>query len=60
MEPKGSMITIVTNEVDEWYTQLSNREIAIHGPPRVLEKFNIYRFVLDDPNGYSIEIQQFL
>jgi predicted enzyme related to lactoylglutathione lyase len=60
VEPKGGMITIVTNEVDEWYTQLTNKGIAINDPPHVLEKFNIYRFVLEDPNGYVIEIQQFL
>ncbi len=60
VEPKGGMITLVTNEVDEWYALLKNKGITIHNPPQVLEKFNIYTFFLEDPNGYVIEIQQFL
>ena len=60
VEPKGGMITLVTDAVDEWYSQLTNRGVVIKSPPKVLEKFNIYTFFLEDPNGYIIEIQQFL
>jgi predicted enzyme related to lactoylglutathione lyase len=60
VEPKGGMITFVTNEVDEWYSQLTKKGVVIKSPPHVLEKFNIYTFFLEDPNGYMIEIQQFL
>ena len=60
VEPKGGMITLVTNEVDEWYNRLTNKGVVINNPPHVLEKFNIYTFFLEDPNGYKIEIQQFL
>jgi catechol 2,3-dioxygenase-like lactoylglutathione lyase family enzyme len=60
VEPRGGMITLVTNEVDEWYSQLINKGVAIKSVPHVLEKFNIYTFFLEDPNGYVIEIQQFL
>jgi len=60
VEPKGGMITLVTNEVDEWYTRLTNKGVVINNPPHVLEKFNVYTFFLEDPNGYVIEIQQFL
>ena len=60
VEPKGGMITLVTNQVDEWYSQLSSKGVVIKSPPHVLEKFNIYTFFLEDPNGYMIEIQQFL
>lgn len=60
VEPKGGMITLVTDAVDEWYFQLVNKGVVIKNPPHVLEKFNIYTFFLEDPNGYVIEIQQFL
>ena len=60
VEPKGGMITLVTTEVDEWYSQLTSKGVAIKNPPYVLEKFNIYTFFFEDPNGYVIEIQQFL
>lgn len=60
VEPRGGMITIVTNDVDAWYTQLTSKGVTIVEPPHVFEKFNVYRFVLEDPNGYLIEIQRFL
>ena len=60
VEPKGGMITLVTTEVDKWYSQLTSKGVVIKKPPHVLEQFNIYTFFLEDPNGYVIEIQQFL
>ncbi len=60
IEPKGGMITLVTNDVDKWYSKLTNQGVVINKPPHILEKFNIYTFFLEDPNGYVIEIQQFL
>ena len=60
VEPKGGMITLVTDEVDEWYSLLTSRGVEIKNSPHVLEKFNVYTFFLEDPNGYVIEIQQFL
>ena len=60
VEPKGGMITLVTNEVDEWYSKLISEGVVINNPPHTLEKFNIYTFFFEDPNGYVIEIQQFL
>ena len=60
VEPKGGMITLVTDQVDEWYSQLIGKGVVIDSAPHVLEKFNIYTFFLKDPNGYIIEIQQFL
>ncbi len=60
VEPAGSMITLVTNEVDLWYARLKDIGLVIKHPPHVLEKFNIYTFFVEDPNGYVIEFQQFL
>lgn len=58
--PAGSMITLITDDVDGWYRALKARGVALKGPPEVLERFNIYSFFVTDPAGYVIEIQSFL
>jgi len=60
IEPKGGMITLVTNDVDSWFARLTKKGIVLSNSPHILEKFNIYTFFLKDPNGYVIEIQQCL
>ena len=60
IEPKGGMITLVTSDVDGWFARLTKKGIVLNNSPHILEKFNIYTFFLEDPNGYVIEIQQFL
>jgi predicted enzyme related to lactoylglutathione lyase len=59
VEPKGSMISIVTDDVDTWYRRLVEKGITVAGPPHRLEQFGIYTFFVTDPNGYVIEFQQF-
>jgi catechol 2,3-dioxygenase-like lactoylglutathione lyase family enzyme len=59
VEPKGGMISIVTDDVDGWYRRLQANGLAIDEPPRRLERFGIYSFFVRDPNGYVIEFQQF-
>ena len=60
VEPKGGMISLVTEDVDAWYRRLVDRGVAIEKPPHRLERFGIYTFFARDPNGYVIEFQQFL
>ena len=60
VEPKGGMLTIVTDNVDDWYARLSNSGVSCNGAPKKIEKFGIYAFIAEDPNGYLIEFQQFL
>jgi predicted enzyme related to lactoylglutathione lyase len=60
VEPRGCMISIVTDEVDAWYRRLRERGLEIDQPPHRLEAFGIYTFFVEDPNGYVIEFQQFL
>ena len=60
VEPKGSMITLVTDDVDGWYETLQERGVIVEAPPHTLEQFGIYTFFTRDPNGYVIEFQQFL
>jgi catechol 2,3-dioxygenase-like lactoylglutathione lyase family enzyme len=60
VEPSGSMVSIVTDEVDAWYERLRAEGVELRGPPQLLEAFNIYTLFAKDPNGYAIEFQQFL
>jgi catechol 2,3-dioxygenase-like lactoylglutathione lyase family enzyme len=57
---KSPILTFVTNDVDEYYNRLIGKGIVISDRPRLNEKFKIYHFFFEDPNGYTIEIQKFL
>lgn len=54
------ILTLVSSTVDAWYAQLTKKGITIPEAPRVNPRYNIYHFFLRDPDGYLIEIQQFL
>lgn len=56
----GIIFTLVTPAVDEWYSYLQTRGVETDKAPAINTKYNIYHFFLRDPNGYLIEIQQFL
>ena len=60
VEPKGVVLTLVSQSVDAWYAYLCAREVALEGPPEHSEQFNVYCFFARDPNGYLIEFQRFL
>lgn len=57
---EGVILTLVTSEVDEWYQSLSAQGVEFEHPPVLNPKYQIYHCFLRDPNGYRIEIQQFL
>ncbi|MBN1956325.1 MAG: VOC family protein [Anaerolineae bacterium] len=59
-QPAGVLFTIVTQEVDRWYQHLVDQDVVFETPPTVNPAYNIYHCFLQDPNGYRIEIQQFL
>ena len=59
VEPKGGMISLVTDDVDGWYRHLVERGVEIDQAPHRLEQFGIYTFFVRDPNGYVLEFQQF-
>lgn len=54
------ILTLVSHEVDDWHAYLVEHGVDIEKPPTLNEKFNIYHCFLRDPNGYLVEIQQFL
>ena len=63
--PSGSksrsvILTLVSQEVDAWYAYLLETGIGVEEQPFLNPTYNIYHFFLRDPDGYLIEIQQFL
>ncbi|MDZ4672016.1 MAG: VOC family protein [Phototrophicales bacterium] len=58
-QPTNLIITIVTQQVDEWYATLSSRGVIFDSPPSYNPNYRIYHCFLKDPNGYLIEIQRF-
>jgi catechol 2,3-dioxygenase-like lactoylglutathione lyase family enzyme len=54
------ILTLVTSQVDEWFEYLSSQGITFEKPPTINPDYNIYHCFLRDPNGYLIEIQEFL
>jgi catechol 2,3-dioxygenase-like lactoylglutathione lyase family enzyme len=59
-DPPHVIMTIVTHSVDEWHSYCQERNIQPERKPATNPKFDIYHFFLRDPNGYLLEIQQFL
>jgi predicted enzyme related to lactoylglutathione lyase len=59
-DEKSPIITLVTEDVDGVYKKLKEKGAVIKHPPKENNKFNIYHFFLQDPNGYTLEVQKFL
>ena len=54
------ILTIVVPNVDAWYQYLKKRNVRLEKLPATNHDYNIYHCFLRDPNGYLLEIQQFL
>jgi len=54
------IITLVSRQVDAWYAYLLEKDVVIEEPPVLNRTYDIYHFFLRDPDGYLIEVQQFL
>ena len=59
-DTSGVVLTLVTDEVDQWYERLRARSVVFEKAPAHNPTYNIYHCFLRDPNGYLIEIQRFL
>ena len=57
--PGGIIVTLVTDDVDDWYERLRSKRVVFESPPSQYEAFNIYHCFLSDPDGYEIENQRF-
>ena len=57
--PGGVILTLVSEQVDEWYVVLQQRGVSFEKAPALNPKFQIYHCFLRDPDGNLIEIQRF-
>ena len=55
---EGTIITLITEDVDQWAHNIKSKGWPIEVAPRINEKFKIYQCFLRDPNGHLIEIQR--
>ncbi len=60
VRPEGVIVTLLTDQVDEWCEALIAKGTTIEDGPRLNERFNIYHAFLRDPDGHLVEIQQFV
>ena len=56
---RSVILTLVTDDVDEWFNALTGKGIEVINEPEHNPKFHIYHFFFHDPDGYWIEIQGF-
>lgn len=58
-EPRGLVVTLVTEQVDEWCAHLRRQGVEFVKEPAENPPYRIYNAFVRDPNGYVIEIQRF-
>lgn len=57
---KPVMLTLVVPDVDAWYQYLKKRAVETLNEPHDIEEIGIRAFMLEDPEGYVIEIMKFI
>jgi hypothetical protein len=57
---KNVLITLVTEDVHQWYERLIDTGVVIDAPPTIRPKANVECFFFEGPGGYAFEIQRFL
>lgn len=57
--PDGVVLTLVTDDVDEWYERLLASGVTFEKTPTLNPDYRIFHCFLRDPNGYLVEIQRF-
>lgn len=60
VQSEGVIVTLVADDIDRWYQELSDHGVDIESAPAHNERFGIYHMFLRDPDGHLVEIQQFL
>jgi catechol 2,3-dioxygenase-like lactoylglutathione lyase family enzyme len=57
--PDGVILTLVTNDVDDFCKILHSKGVQFEKEPQHNDKFAIYHAFIRDPSGYLLEIQRF-
>lgn len=58
-EPTRLTFTLVSDDVDGWYSYLQERGVTFVKPPTYSDVNQVYSCLFHDPNGYRVEIQEF-
>ncbi len=59
-DPAEVIVTLVVPNLDEWHQHLQEQNLQVEKPPALNAEYDIYHCLIRDPNGYVLEIQQFL
>jgi catechol 2,3-dioxygenase-like lactoylglutathione lyase family enzyme len=59
-EENAVLVTLVVDDVLGWYACLKERGVTLLTEVKEVEDIQVRAFFLQDPGGYTLEIQQFL
>jgi hypothetical protein len=54
------LVTLIVDDVIRWYDYLAERGVELLTDVKEVEEIQVRGFLLDDPSGYTLEIQQSL
>ena len=57
---QNTLVTLIADDVHQWYEHLISQGVHIENPPQVNPKANVECFFFTGPGGYAFEIQRFL
>lgn len=58
--PQGSLLTLVTDDVDTVHARCLRHGIPVEHSPRHNHEFGIYHFFCMGPDGHRVEVQRFI
>lgn len=59
-EKNAVLITLATDDLFGWYDYLKRKGVKLLTEVREVEEIQVRCFFLEDPGGYTIEVEQFL
>jgi predicted enzyme related to lactoylglutathione lyase len=59
-ERNAVLMTLVVDDAAAWYAELKNRDVQMLSELEYRPEIGIQCFFLQDPGGYTLEVQQFL
>ena len=59
-EPRGVIVTLVSDDVDGWHQRLIDAGVTCDKPPQRSDSYDVYHAFYRDPDGHVLELQTFL
>ncbi|UCD44511.1 MAG: VOC family protein [Candidatus Bathyarchaeota archaeon] len=59
-EDKPVMLTFIVDDIDAWYEYLISKGVDVFQPPEEAAYLKMKTLLLRDPEGYVVEIIEFL